>query len=125
MTDNEKQVKRKEINKKQEQASSLVNKEVICNLCLTAQKELGENPELLNEAKNYFPQNENGKKDDNGEYPEIYEYWAVSEWLADKLEERGEVIFEMLDFIVWGRQSSGQAILLDSVIQKIAQEYNF
>jgi len=41
------------------------------------------------------------------------------------LEKQGEVVFEMLDFIVWGRQCTGQAIALDGIIQKIAQEYNF
>lgn len=111
---------------KQEQAGRLVEKHIIENLCLTAEKELQENPDLLSEAKNYYPTDEDGKRDDdNGEYPEIYEYWSVSEWLADKLEGRDEVIFEMLDFIVWGRQCTGQAIKLDCVIQDIAEEYNF
>ena len=95
--------------------SELVSNEIYHNLCLTAEKELKENPELLYEAKNY-------KEDEDGEYPEIYEYWAVSSWIADKLEARGEIIFEMLDFIVWGRQATGQAISMDNVIKGIAKE---
>jgi len=113
-------------NEKQEQAGQLVSREIYHNLGLTAEKELKENPELLFEAKNYFMRDEVGNKvkedDENGYYPEVFEFWAVSEWLADKLEAKGEVIFEMLDFIVWGRQCTGQAIALDSVMQEIAKD---
>ena len=106
---------------KQQKASRLVEREIYHNLCLTAKQELKNNPELLLEASNYFPIDEDGKRDDdNGEYPEVYEFWAISDWLADRLKEEGEVIFEMLDFNVWGRQTTGQAIMLDNVIQKIA-----
>lgn len=107
----------------QEKAKQLVANNIHHNLCLTAEEELKRNPELLCESKNYYPVDEDGKKDeDNGEYPEIYEYWAISTWLADKLEAKGEVIFEMLDFVVWGRQCTGQAIYMDEVIQDIAED---
>lgn len=52
---------------------------------------------------------------------EVFEWWAVSNWLKYKLEERGEIIFDAGDFYVWGRATTGQAILMDSVIQDIAQ----
>ena len=45
--------------------------------------------------------------DENAIDPEIHEpleYWAVSEWLARKLEEKGEpVLYDFLGFNVWGR----------------------
>lgn len=110
----------------QQKGEKLVSLHILCNLCLTAEKELEENPELLYEAKNYYMKDEVGnrveKEGENGYYPEIMEYWAVDKWLADKLESKGEIIFEMLDFIVWGRQTTGQAISLDYVVQKIAEE---
>ena len=104
---------------KQEQASRLVERHVLHNLCLTAEKMIEEDPDLLYDAKNYKEDKE------TGEYPEIFEFWAVSKWLGDKLEEKDEVTFEMLDFIVWGRQCTGQAIKLDEVIQEIAKEFEF
>ena len=52
--------------------------------------------------------------------PEIYEYWAVSSWLAEKLKERGEIVIDSYPDI-WGRQTTGQAIKLDGVIRSIAQ----
>lgn len=55
---------------------------------------------------------------------EPLEWWSVSEYLADKLESKGEVILrDWLGFTaVWGRCTSGQAILLDGVIGEIAEE---
>ena len=104
---------------KQEQASRLVERHVLHNLCLTAEKMIEEDPDLLYNAKNYKEDKE------TGEYPEIFEFWAVSKWLGDKLEKKDEVTFEMLDFMVWGRQTTGQAIKLDEVIQEIAKEFEF
>ena len=60
-----------------------------------------------------------------GEYPEIFEYWAISEWLGNTLKKQGEVIFQCLDFTVWGRQTTGQAIALDGVIQEIVKKRIF
>jgi len=84
-----------------EKAKEIVNNHVLHNLCLTMEKALEEEPELLCEAHNF---------------------WAVSEWLYDRLREEGEITFEYLDFWVWGRQATGQAIYLDKVIQDIANE---
>ncbi len=109
-----------------EKAKEIVNNHVLHNLCLTMEKALEEEPELLCEAHNYEKVKEEinaGNEDrDNWEEPEIYEFWAVSEWLYDRLREEGEITFEYLDFWVWGRQATGQAIYLDKVIQDIVNE---
>lgn len=55
------------------------------------------------------------------EYPEIYEYWLVSPWLGAKLKDHGEVVLERYGAWVWGRQCTGQAILLDGVISRICE----
>ena len=51
---------------------------------------------------------------------EIYEWWMVSSYLADKLSAYGEPIIEGEN--IWGRTCSGQAILLDSVISSICED---
>jgi hypothetical protein len=57
------------------------------------------------------------------EQNEIYEHWIVSEWLANRLEERGEVIDrDFYGLTIWGRACTGQAILLDDVICSIYDE---
>ncbi len=40
-------------------------------------------------------------------------------WLAERLKAQGEVIIEEYGCYWWGRQSSGQAIYMDGVIQEI------
>lgn len=52
---------------------------------------------------------------------EAYEWWFVTNWFADKLREHGEMIIDGWHQ-VWGRTCTGQAILLDGVIGKIAEE---
>ena len=54
---------------------------------------------------------------------EVCEYWLVSEWLANKLENKGETIEnDFMGLIVWGRTTTGQAIWCDYVIQEIYNE---
>ena len=99
---------------KDKKARQLVDNNIYHNLCLTMEKELKENPDILLEAENY-------KEDEEGNWPEIMEWWAVSEWLGKQLLAKGEVVIsDMLDFNVWGRQATGQAIAMDYVIEEIA-----
>ena len=53
---------------------------------------------------------------------EIYEWWVVSKWLAKKLQDQGEPIIENDYGIWWGRTTTGQAIFLDAVIERIYNE---
>jgi len=51
---------------------------------------------------------------------EIFEWWAVTEWLGNKLMESGEPVLSNDYGYWWGRTCTGQAIILDGTIQKIA-----
>lgn len=51
---------------------------------------------------------------------EIYEYYIVTSFLLNKLSEQGEAVIPHEQ--IWCRQTTGQAILLDHVISKIAEE---
>jgi hypothetical protein len=56
---------------------------------------------------------------------EIYEHWIVSDWLADKLAERGEKVDkDFCGLTVWARTTTGQGIAQDSVIDDIVREVN-
>ena len=55
------------------------------------------------------------------EYQEIYEYWLVSSWLCSKLEEAGQPVIP--DEHIWGRCTSGQAIVIDGVIRELVKQY--
>jgi hypothetical protein len=54
------------------------------------------------------------------DYREPLEFWAVSDWFGEKLQEFGEMVVELFDFRIWGRTCSGQAIAMDYVIRQIA-----
>lgn len=56
---------------------------------------------------------------------EVYEHWIVSDWLADKLAQNGEKVDkDFAGLTVWARTTTGQAIAMDSVIQKIVADLN-
>lgn len=50
---------------------------------------------------------------------EIFEWWIVSPWLGKKLLLEGEPIIDNNYGLWWGRCTTGQAISLDYVIQRI------
>ena len=62
------------------------------------------------------------ESDANEEANEAYEWWFVTSWFAEKLKEHGEMVIDTGWHYVWGRGCTGQAILLDWVIGKIAEE---
>lgn len=53
---------------------------------------------------------------------DVYEYWAVTSYMGEKLAAEGEIVFDLLDFTVWGRCCTGQAISMDCVFFKIAKD---
>lgn len=78
---------------------------------------------FMDESVNYYPVNEEGERDeDNGEYPEVYEWWFITEYLAKKLEDKGEIVNYYFNTPLWGRRTTGQAISLDFVTSKICEE---
>lgn len=52
---------------------------------------------------------------------EVYEWWAVSEYLAGLLTQISEVTWHGPDCYIWGRCTTGQAIHSDGVIQRCAE----
>jgi hypothetical protein len=54
---------------------------------------------------------------------EAFEHWIVTPWLADKLEGQGEMVLrDFFGLTIWGRACTGQAIYLDSVMQRIHRD---
>lgn len=63
------------------------------------------------------------ENDDLNSVPkEIYEWWIVSEYLYHQLSKRHEAVLEWGNNYYWGRTTTGQAIMLDSVIDSICEE---
>jgi hypothetical protein len=53
--------------------------------------------------------------------PEIYEWWAIEETLADDLAEMGRLILKNKYGCWWGRQCTGMDILMDGTLQAVAR----
>lgn len=56
------------------------------------------------------------------DYYEPYEYWIVSDRLGKQLKDRGQIVEEVFGLTIWGRCTTGQAILLDHVISEICSD---
>lgn len=56
---------------------------------------------------------------------EVFEHWIVSDWLADKLEAKGEKVDkDFAGLTIWARTTTGQRIACDWVIEAICEELN-
>lgn len=55
------------------------------------------------------------------EAPEIIQWWSVSDWLAEKLKNIGEVVLEADYDRYWGREGVG-ALIDDGALKKISQQ---
>ncbi len=53
---------------------------------------------------------------------EVFEHWAVTDWMADKLIEQGEKVDkDFAGLCVWARTTTGQAIAADGVIARVCE----
>lgn len=54
---------------------------------------------------------------------EVFEHWAVDNWLADKLEAKGEKVDrDFAGLNVWARTTTGQQISADCLFEQIARD---
>lgn len=58
------------------------------------------------------------------ELNDVMEWWLVTPFLYELLKDAGEVTISEYGCHWWGRQTSGQAIRMDYVIQTIADRLN-
>jgi hypothetical protein len=94
----------------------LVSREVLCNASMLMQ-ELFTQDKYFEELSGFI-----GQEDDDGNIPEIFEYWIVTPWFFEKLQAQGELVVEFFDLLIWGRQTTGQLISVDGVIEDIVKD---
>src|SRR5277367_6405393 len=97
-------------------AYNLVKDEVYCNVSVLVE-ELIKDEKYTEDLLCLF-------EDEDGLETEVFEFYAVSDWLGDKLLSKGEHVVELLNLNIWGRQTCGQLISMDSVIQDIVFDSN-
>lgn len=101
-----------------EGAKDLPNIEDIENFFQYICPECGEGYQEEEDAKSCC----NSETEPENEPQEIFEWWIVSEYLYNKLKEKGESVLEWGNNYYWGRGTTGQAILLDYVISEICKD---
>lgn len=111
-----------------EEYCAFVRNEV--HLCLSYLMEdilksnLNENCEIFERIENIYVDGDEGDDGpyDEMEMQEIFEWWAVSKRLFERLRDNGEPVLEYGILYIWGRTTTGQAISLDYVIQTIYKQ---
>jgi hypothetical protein len=58
---------------------------------------------------------------DHAEDAEIYEWWRVTSWFAGQLDAVGECVLDNAYGTWWGRCTTGQAYIMDGVLQRVAE----
>lgn len=83
---------------------------------LFLQLEEQDEDQLSLNSDDYCPESE-------AEYRDPYEFWIVSDYFAEKLRLNNELLTDHWGFWIWGRETTGQSILIDHIFQKIYHEY--
>jgi hypothetical protein len=95
--------------------------EAIHQLTLECSTDLIGHEEVIETMGKY--EDENLMEDEDPVWVDALEFWIVEPWFGDELKERGEIVnTDFLGFVVWGRQTSGQAISMDYVVQDILKD---
>jgi hypothetical protein len=94
----------------------LVNREILCNVSYLVSNLISQDKYCEGLSELF------GEEDEDGYLPEVYEYWLVTPWLGKKLKACGELVTEFLDLVIWGRQTTGQSITCDNVIEDIVAQ---
>ena len=55
---------------------------------------------------------------------EAFEHWIVTDWLGERLTEKGETVRELMGLTIWARGTTGQVIAHDSVIEELFEGTN-
>ena len=53
---------------------------------------------------------------------EALEHWVVVDWFGEELRKQGEMVQEFKGLVIWGRQTSGQSISMDYVVQDVLKD---
>lgn len=134
---------------KQEILGQLVERDIIMNASMLVDDLLEVNKLSIDDIENYYTFHciDDGEELENvgGDYPwqcpscgkvsaspeddgmeseprEIFEWWFVTEFMYKDLKNQGQPVMDTNYGYLWGRCTTGQAIKMDYVIEKIAEE---
>jgi hypothetical protein len=101
----------------EQEREKLVKREVLCDASQLIQELMGQD-KYFDDLGGLL-----GEEDEDGNMPEVFEYWLVTPWLGEKLKAHGELVTEdFFNLVIWGRQTTGQLIYADGVIGNITKK---
>ena len=101
-----------------EKTQRLVEQDVYCLQNEVVETFLSKEIFDYDDIQNLYDPNE---EENDDQYPqEIFQWWAVSDYLARKLLEAGEPVIDNDYGTWWGRTCCGQALHMDYSLQEIA-----
>lgn len=71
----------------------------------------------------YQEYDEDNEVSEEPRHREPFEFWIVSDSFAHKLLQENELLTDHFGFWIWGRETTGQSILIDYVFQKIYKDH--
>lgn len=104
-------------------AHNIINNEIFC-LAPDELLELVKENDVLSESLFYTPDLQEPNREDGEYFKEPLEFYLVSNWLGKNLKRYGEPAVELSTCYLWGRCTSGQAIIHDGTIQNILEILN-
>lgn len=122
----------------EKQVNTLVERDVLCNQTYLVDELLkrgyNDNTPIINyygdiinitinseeEAKDMGYDSLEALQESGEDQKEVFEWWLLSDWLAEKLEALGCVVIKSDYGTWWGRTETGQALTMDSDIKAVA-----
>ena len=104
-----------------EKAKELTDKHVYCCVSSWMDNEFKHNDAPTDDIENLYGEEIEGE--DEPTMKEVFEWYVVSDWLADKLAGQGQVVIREHEYLptLWGRTTTGQAVYVDGVFQRILE----
>lgn len=57
-------------------------------------------------------------------YKNIFSYWLVSEWLADRIRDAGGCVANINGVYIWGRTEHSNALEFDGILEDVCNDCN-
>ena len=94
-----------------------INNLTLCNEF--AELYIKSNECCMDDLENVYGEPEEGEEEEDRWPQEIFQWYLVDDYQAEKLIEIGEPVLKTESNNLWGRTCCGQAIILDGTFQRI------
>jgi hypothetical protein len=102
---------------------NFVDKHIYSNVTNLMNAFLLYEPERYDDIENmYITHDDDGNELEDQDIKDITQWYRISNYLYEKLSEKGYIVFDIWDEKYWGRETYGQLIEDDYVIEDIYKD---